>query len=388
VSFAPLTPPEATAKSIEDLLRDVRSGKVRLPQFQRSFRWEQKNILDLFDSIYHGYPIGSLLFWDTDKHTEGTAALFASVSFASPPRGGHLLVVDGQQRLTALVATLLREKRPDEPGEEDFFLFFDLDTSRFRIPTLKDGPAMTSSTDAATVARSIQRSRRSGSFCPRIRSRAASGTEMPRARSTASSARASPSVRPSSRPIRRASFQVPCMLMTKSSSSGVVPSLLPSTCPKSTRICSATVRAGQLARVDDPHAKHPLGADQRARAEVDAARPVRRRGRREPRQGRRRVAGCDDPAEGAHERLRRRRLLPGLLLHALLERLVLLVRLALLERLTLPLLPEGDELAQAGDRVVVARRAVVFGEGRCSVEVPSGGSPSESPTRSPGARSM
>jgi|HubBroStandDraft_6_1064221.scaffolds.fasta_scaffold377715_2 hypothetical protein len=140
MSLARRTPPEASTKSIEDLVRDVQSGRVRLPWFQRGFRWEQKDILDLFDSIYRGYPIGSLLFWATDKHVEATAALFGSVEFPWSPQGEYILVVDGQQRLTSLIATLLRDKEPVAPGEEDFYLFFDLDSPTFMTPRLGQGP--------------------------------------------------------------------------------------------------------------------------------------------------------------------------------------------------------------------------------------------------------
>jgi hypothetical protein len=132
MSFTPLQPPEATARSIEDLLRDARNGKIRIPQFQRSFRWEQQHILDLFDSIYRGYPIGSFLFWDTDK-TQGSATRFGPISF-NPAPGGAYLIIDGQQRFTTLVATLLRDKEPQAPGDEDFLVFFDLINERFIIP--------------------------------------------------------------------------------------------------------------------------------------------------------------------------------------------------------------------------------------------------------------
>lgn len=136
MSFTPLRPPEATAKSIEDLLRDVASGKIRVPQFQRNFRWQKKHILDLFDSIYRGYPIGSFLFWDTDK-TDGSAARFGPVSLPASPKKAYL-VIDGQQRLTTLAATLLREREPEAPRDEDFLVFFDLDSATFKIPRPKE----------------------------------------------------------------------------------------------------------------------------------------------------------------------------------------------------------------------------------------------------------
>ena len=45
-------------------LRDlVATGRVRIPDFQRSFRWTNQDVVALFDSLHHGYPIGNLLMW-------------------------------------------------------------------------------------------------------------------------------------------------------------------------------------------------------------------------------------------------------------------------------------------------------------------------------------
>ncbi|HZH38994.1 MAG TPA: DUF262 domain-containing protein, partial [Bacillales bacterium] len=46
-----------------ELLDDIAAGKYKIPVFQRDFVWKQSQMIDLFDSILKGYPIGSLLFW-------------------------------------------------------------------------------------------------------------------------------------------------------------------------------------------------------------------------------------------------------------------------------------------------------------------------------------
>ena len=51
--------PTATTYTIEDLLRYVQSGRVRIPNFQRVFRWQATDVARLLESIYLGYPIGS-----------------------------------------------------------------------------------------------------------------------------------------------------------------------------------------------------------------------------------------------------------------------------------------------------------------------------------------
>lgn len=54
----------ATTYRLEELLDHVRSGRIRVPRFQRTYRWSAADVLALFDSAYRGFPIGTLLFWE------------------------------------------------------------------------------------------------------------------------------------------------------------------------------------------------------------------------------------------------------------------------------------------------------------------------------------
>lgn len=99
---------------MEDLLTLIDEGKLRVPRFQRPFVWRPQQVLDLFDSIERGYPIGSLLFWDT----EAGYTTFDSIGGIRPPKqpkpGSTVsYVLDGHQRLSALYGTL---RRPEAPG--------------------------------------------------------------------------------------------------------------------------------------------------------------------------------------------------------------------------------------------------------------------------------
>jgi uncharacterized protein with ParB-like and HNH nuclease domain len=132
-----LNRPEATTRSIDDLLRDVKLGKVRIPQFQRNFTWEAQDVVKLFDSIYRGYPIGDLLFWETDR-ADSSMNKFGSVLF-EPAKGSSLVVVDGQQRLVSLVRVLLRTSDENQPDSDTFRVHFDLDEARF-INLRRDEP--------------------------------------------------------------------------------------------------------------------------------------------------------------------------------------------------------------------------------------------------------
>jgi hypothetical protein len=94
---------------MEDVLTPLAGGGLRVPRFQRPFVWRPQQILDLFDSIERGYPIGSLLFWETyDEYA--TFDSIGDLPVPPPPQQDRPVsyVLDGHQRLSALYATLER----------------------------------------------------------------------------------------------------------------------------------------------------------------------------------------------------------------------------------------------------------------------------------------
>ncbi len=102
-----------TPHPIETLLTWVKSGEIAIPEIQRPFVWEPTKVRNLLDSLYQGYPIGYLIAWrnPTVKLKDGT------------PSAGKRILIDGQQRVTALMAGLL--------GRE--VLTKDYETVRIRI---------------------------------------------------------------------------------------------------------------------------------------------------------------------------------------------------------------------------------------------------------------
>ncbi|UQB80118.1 DUF262 domain-containing protein [Pseudomonas shirazica] len=52
----------SSARSFRDLVTDAHDGKLKLPAFQRGWRWRTDKVIKLFDSLRQGYPIGALLF--------------------------------------------------------------------------------------------------------------------------------------------------------------------------------------------------------------------------------------------------------------------------------------------------------------------------------------
>lgn len=117
--------PEARAISIEDLLRDVLDGKLRVPAFQRALKWTAKDAENLLDSIYHGYPIGTLLLWQ--QRGEAETLRYGSVEVPAPAMSDAWWVVDGQQRIHSLARVLAGKGI----GQDTFSLYFDLEKARF-----------------------------------------------------------------------------------------------------------------------------------------------------------------------------------------------------------------------------------------------------------------
>lgn len=102
-----------TPHPIETLLTWVKSGEIAIPEIQRPFVWDATKVRNLLDSLYQGYPVGYLIAWrnPTVKLKDGT------------PSAGKRILIDGQQRVTALMAGLL--------GRE--VLTKDYETVRIRI---------------------------------------------------------------------------------------------------------------------------------------------------------------------------------------------------------------------------------------------------------------
>ena len=102
----------------EVLLGDIAKGLVKIPQFQRDFVWSREKSAALIDSILRGYPIGTFILWRT-KETLRAVRNIGNASLPPAPAGEYVnQVLDGQQRLTSLFATLRGLKIKDEETHE------------------------------------------------------------------------------------------------------------------------------------------------------------------------------------------------------------------------------------------------------------------------------
>lgn len=91
-------------RTVGSLLGDVLEGRIGLPDLQRPFVWKDSDVRDLLDSMLKGYPIGYCILWEApDDQEEKKASIGLNAKAYSSPKE---LVIDGQQRLTALVSAL------------------------------------------------------------------------------------------------------------------------------------------------------------------------------------------------------------------------------------------------------------------------------------------
>ena len=87
---------------IKELVGKVDRGEIRLPEMQRQYVWRASQVRDLLDSLYRGYPAGTVLTWETDEPAPTRA--FSVAQDTQPKR--YQLLLDGQQRLTSLSAII------------------------------------------------------------------------------------------------------------------------------------------------------------------------------------------------------------------------------------------------------------------------------------------
>lgn len=99
---------------LEGLLHYIDIGDIGLPDIQRPFVWSNAKVRDLFDSMYRGFPVGYLLFWENAQPNGVKQIGVGSKQHSVPSR----LIVDGQQRLTSLYAVFRDRKVFDQDYQE------------------------------------------------------------------------------------------------------------------------------------------------------------------------------------------------------------------------------------------------------------------------------
>jgi len=110
------------------ILDQVDAGTVLLPEFQRGYVWNRDQVRGLMRSLYKGYPVGSLLVWETD-------AAHQAVRGVAPASGTRSLLLDGQQRVTTLYGVVRGTPPAFFEGDPQAFrnLRFNVETEAFEF---------------------------------------------------------------------------------------------------------------------------------------------------------------------------------------------------------------------------------------------------------------
>ncbi|MCP9752646.1 DUF262 domain-containing protein [Ferruginibacter sp. HRS2-29] len=120
---------ENVPKNYSVLINEVRTGQVKIPQFQRQFVWDIKSSAKLIDSIIKGYPIGTFIFWRTNEELRAVRNI-GNIVLPVQETGEFVnYVLDGQQRITSFFAAINGSlvERDDNKFEDFSKIYIDLD---------------------------------------------------------------------------------------------------------------------------------------------------------------------------------------------------------------------------------------------------------------------
>ncbi len=121
---------EHSQRSIVSLIGDIEQGVIALPDLQRPFVWEDTKVRDLLDSLFVGFPVGTVVLWHTGEARDARA-----VGRGAAAHRASALVIDGQQRLTSLYAVIKGAEVIDKDGcRRQIKIAFRPRDGRFEVP--------------------------------------------------------------------------------------------------------------------------------------------------------------------------------------------------------------------------------------------------------------
>lgn len=97
---------DSTKRSLGDLLRDIREGKIQLPDFQRGWVWDDDHIKDLLVSISRSFPVGAIMLLENGGDVRFQMRPVEGIDPTTVTKEPDQLILDGQQRLTTLTQAI------------------------------------------------------------------------------------------------------------------------------------------------------------------------------------------------------------------------------------------------------------------------------------------
>lgn len=112
---------------IGELIAKIMDGNIRIPSFQRGFVWDADRVAHLMDSIYKGFPFGTLLFWRTKTALNTERHLGPYQLPPNDPDYPIDYILDGQQRATSIFGVFQSLLQPATGEDQSIFeIYFDL----------------------------------------------------------------------------------------------------------------------------------------------------------------------------------------------------------------------------------------------------------------------
>ncbi|MCL2043910.1 MAG: DUF262 domain-containing protein [Treponema sp.] len=112
---------------ISELIDKIQSGNIRIPSFQRGFVWDSDRVAHLMDSIFKGFPFGSLLLWRTRSSLNSEKNLGPYQLPTRDPEYPIDYILDGQQRATSIFGVFQTKLLPSPDSDTSCFdIYFDL----------------------------------------------------------------------------------------------------------------------------------------------------------------------------------------------------------------------------------------------------------------------
>lgn len=97
---------DSTKNALPEIIKEIKEGKIQLPDFQRGWVWDDNHVRSLLVSIARSFPVGAVMLLETGGQVRFQVRPIENVLFGGPVPSPEKLILDGQQRLTSLTQVL------------------------------------------------------------------------------------------------------------------------------------------------------------------------------------------------------------------------------------------------------------------------------------------
>ncbi len=101
---------DSTKSFLTEIINNISSGKIQLPEFQRGWIWDDEHVRSLLVSVARSFPVGAVMLLDTGGDLNFQIRPIENLEFKGPIPDPEKLILDGQQRLTTLTQVLALER--------------------------------------------------------------------------------------------------------------------------------------------------------------------------------------------------------------------------------------------------------------------------------------